>query len=253
LSNLVHRDYASVLRDITHPSFAINPDYHAYTVMTTSGRVLTGVVQTFDGTVSIGDTNGTTIKIDRSEVEAIRPAPLSTMPEGLAATLSRIQLRDLMTFLLTAPPQMPRDLANRPPPRSLAEVHAILAGAPELPTNARPIQILLVAGPKDHGPGEHDYPAWRRAWAELLQAADGVEVATAWEWPTAEQFQRADVVVIYQHGDWNPGRAADVDSFLERGGGMVFHSLGCRRPCLRPRIGRADWSGGRRTDRVSSR
>jgi len=26
LSNLVHRDYASVLRDVTQPSFAINPD-----------------------------------------------------------------------------------------------------------------------------------------------------------------------------------------------------------------------------------
>ena len=46
LSNLVHRDYASVMRDITHPSFAINPDYLSYTVALNDGRVLTGVVRT---------------------------------------------------------------------------------------------------------------------------------------------------------------------------------------------------------------
>ena len=45
LSNLIHRDYASVLRDITHPSFAINPDYLSYTVVLNDGRVLSGVVQ----------------------------------------------------------------------------------------------------------------------------------------------------------------------------------------------------------------
>ena len=39
--NLVHRDYASVLRDI-HTERAINPDYVAYTVALTDGRVLQG-------------------------------------------------------------------------------------------------------------------------------------------------------------------------------------------------------------------
>ena len=32
LSNLIHRDYASVLRDVTLPSSAINPDYLASVV-----------------------------------------------------------------------------------------------------------------------------------------------------------------------------------------------------------------------------
>jgi glucose/arabinose dehydrogenase/cytochrome c553 len=34
LSNLAHRDYESVVRDIRHPSFAINPDFVTYTVLT---------------------------------------------------------------------------------------------------------------------------------------------------------------------------------------------------------------------------
>jgi hypothetical protein len=84
------------------------------------------------------------------------------------------------------------------------------------------MHILLVAGPKDHGPGEHDYPAWQQAWKELLGAAADVEVATAWKWPTADQWQRADVAMLYQDGDWNVQRAAAIDDFLERGGGLVF-------------------------------
>jgi hypothetical protein len=145
------------------------------------------------------------------------------MPEGLAAQLGPDRLRDLMTFLITPPPQMPRDLpAPRPKPRMLAEVKAALAGSPDRPQLARPVHLVLVAGPKDHGIGEHDYPAWQRAWAELLAAADNVEVSTAWEWPDKDAFARADVMVFYQHGDWNPQRAADMDAFLARCGGAVY-------------------------------
>jgi hypothetical protein len=66
---------------------------------------------------------------------------------------------------------MPRDYKGtetRPKPRPVAEVNAILAGAPKPPLKTRPIRVVLVAGPKDHGPGEHDYPAWQKAWKELL-------------------------------------------------------------------------------------
>jgi hypothetical protein len=85
----------------------------------------------------------------------------------------------------TLPPAaMPRDHAGpRPKPRAAAEVEAVLAGAPSPPEKVRPLRVVLVAGKKDHGKGEHDYPAWQKAWAALLGRADQVEVATAWEWP----------------------------------------------------------------------
>ena len=54
-----------------------------------------------------------------------------------------------------------------PPPRSRAEVQAVLAQTPPPEGALRPLRILLVAGPKDHGPGEHDYPAWQRGGAGL--------------------------------------------------------------------------------------
>jgi hypothetical protein len=121
------------------------------------------------------------------------------------------------------PAAMPRDHADpRPKPRAVAEVDAVLAGAPNPPAATRPIRVVLVAGKKDHAKGEHDYPAWQKAWTELFKQADKVELATAWEWPDKDEFRKADVIFFYNHGDWNQDRAADLDAFLERGGGAVF-------------------------------
>jgi hypothetical protein len=121
------------------------------------------------------------------------------------------------------PTAMPRDHNGpRPKPRSSAEVDALLAGAPNPPEKTRQVRVVLVAGKKDHGKGEHDYPAWQKAWAALFKLADQVEGATAWEWPDKGEFLKADVIVFYQHGDWTPQRAVDIDAFLERGGGLVY-------------------------------
>jgi type 1 glutamine amidotransferase len=118
---------------------------------------------------------------------------------------------------------MPRDHKGpRPAPRARKDVEAVLAGAPAAPATWRPLRVVLVAGPKDHGKGEHDYPAWQAAWKALFDLAANVEVATAWEWPAKEEFQKADVMVFYQHGDWTAKRAADIDAYLDRGGGLVY-------------------------------
>lgn len=222
LSNLVHRDYASVLRDVTEPSFAINPDYVTYLVVCKDGRVLTGAVRTEGEKLLIGDEKGKVTEVRRDEIEEMRPSPKSIMPEGLPKLLGPERMLDLMTFLLTEPPRMPYDEQKAPPPRTRAEVQAILAGAPTPPEKTRPIHIVLVAGKKDHGPGEHDYPAWQKTWQELLAAAPDTKVTSAWEWPSADEFQRADVMVFYQKGSWNADRARQIDAFLARGGGLVY-------------------------------
>lgn len=117
---------------------------------------------------------------------------------------------------------MPRDHKGpRPEPRRAAEVEAVLAHAPAL-SKLRPLRVVLVAGKKDHGKGEHDYPAWQKAWTALFRLAANVEVANGWEWPEPDEFRKADVIVFYQHGDWTATRAADIDAYLERGGGLVY-------------------------------
>lgn len=225
LTNLIHRDYPSVMRDISQPSFAINPDHVAYVVRLNDDRTLTGVVRNVEGKFHIGDKDGKTNVVDRKDVAEMRASPLSVMPDDLLKKLSPEQTRDLLTFLLTPGPSMPRDYVGtekRPKPRTVAEVNAVLAGAPNPPAKTRPVRVVLVAGAKDHGPGEHDYPTWLKAWKELLSAGQNIEIATAMEWPAKEEFQKADAMVFYQYGDWDAKRAADIDAFLERGGGLVY-------------------------------
>jgi type 1 glutamine amidotransferase len=114
-----------------------------------------------------------------------------------------------------------------PAPRSREEVAKLLSGASKDTasgdeTSQRELKITLVAGPKDHGKGEHDYPAWQKVWSRLLAEAPKTAVDTAWEFPSAEQFDRSDVIVFYQRGAWTNDRAAAIDPFLARGGGLVY-------------------------------
>ncbi|HKB00771.1 MAG TPA: ThuA domain-containing protein [Gemmataceae bacterium] len=248
LSNLVHRDYHSVLRDLADPSYAINPDHITYRVDLLDGRTLTGSVRTQGDRMLVGDAAGKVVAINKADVESMTASTKSIMPEGLPKTLGPEKLKDLMTFLLTDPPHMPRDYPGQPPaPRTRAEVRAVLAGAPDPPAKVRPIRVVLVAGRKDHGPGEHDYPAWQKAWKELLAAADGIEVGTAWDFPKADDLKSADVLVFYQQGTWTPERAKDIDAFLNRGGGLVYLHYavdgGKDAPGFAQRIGLA-WRGG---------
>jgi type 1 glutamine amidotransferase len=134
------------------------------------------------------------------------------------------RLRDLLTFLLTEPLKpAPLERDGAPPPRKRAEVEAVLKDSAPPAADARKLRIVLAAGKKDHGLGEHDYPLWQKRWTTLLSLADGVTVETADGWPSAEQWQKADVVVMYSSNPgWNADRGKDLDAFLDRGGGLVL-------------------------------
>lgn len=211
-----------MLRDIEQPNFAINPDFISYVAALGDGRVLTGPVQSGGDRLVFGDDQGRQMSVTRDEIDEMRPTSTSILPEGIAKKLGPARLRDLLTFLLTEPPHMPRDDASPGVSRGLAEVQQLLAGAPPTTDPPKPLRIVLVAGPKDHGPGEHDYPAWQRAWSQLLSAAEATDVRTPWKWPSDDDFAQADVLVFYQHGGWQPDRAKQIDQFLAPGRGIVL-------------------------------
>ncbi len=222
LGNLVFRDYASVLRDVKNPSFAINPDYIGHIVEMSDGKVLTGVLQTREGKLWLGDALGKQTEIDRAEIETLKPSQVSVMPQGIVDKLTPEQLKDLLTFLLTPPPKMPLDSPlTAPPLRTQAEVAAALEGSQPV-TSLRPLHIILIDGVKDHGPGEHDYPAWRSAWEQLLSSGEQVQVTAVREFPDAEQLKTADVLIFFQKGSFNAPRPEKLDAFLKRGGGAVY-------------------------------
>jgi putative heme-binding domain-containing protein len=223
LGNLIHRDYASVLRDIRQPSVTIHPDYITYSVALTDGRVLSGVVRTEGDHLIVGEGSGKETAVRKSEVESVAPSPVSTMPEGLDRLLGTEKVRDLLTFLLTEPLQpAPPERDGAPPPRRRADVEAVLKALPPSEGPRRRLHVVLSAGPKDHGPGEHDYPLWQRRWRTLLELDDEVRVSTATGWPTPEQCAKADLVVVYSaNPGWSADKGRDLDAFLQRGGGLV--------------------------------
>ncbi len=223
LSNLIHRDFVSVQRDVINPSYSINPDYLGFIVATTDSRTITGAVRSDGDSIIIGEANGQTVRIARSDIDGMKPMSQSVMPTGLLDKLNDQEKRDLFTYLLTPAPSMPLDSPLKAPPvRSKAEVLAVLAGSTPVDQSPQPLRIVLIDGLKDHGPGEHDYPAWRVAWSDLLSAAPGIEVSSARDFPSDEQLNNADVLIFFQKGSFNASRGASLDRFLKRGGGMVL-------------------------------
>ena len=106
LSNLIYRDYASVLKDILTPSAAINPNHLAYTIELKDGETLTGVV--LDQTareLTLGQANGASLTVPRQKIARLSASSISLMPEGLWQGLNAADQRDLMTFLLTLSPK----------------------------------------------------------------------------------------------------------------------------------------------------
>lgn len=228
LGNLVHRDRDSVLRDIRRPSDSINPDFVNYQLALRDGRVLQGIVKA-DGPdrLRVVDANAKVQDVDRDQVETIAPLATSAMPTELLDQLSEHEIRDLLAYLLTEPVTQTAE-GTAFPTRTRDEIQRLLAAIPAKADAAAvaPLEITLVTGAQDHGPGEHDYPAWSKRWQALLSRAEGVTVHTAADWPSQEQWEKSQVVVFYfWNHDWSPQRFAELDQFLARGGGaVVLHS-----------------------------
>jgi type 1 glutamine amidotransferase len=110
----------------------------------------------------------------------------------------------------------------------LAIVSVFAADAPA------PLRVFLRCGPKSHGPGDHDHPAFARDWQPLLSAAgmkasvgdaDAKGVQT---FPSDEELARTDVLVIHRQagGDFKPDEKIRVEKYAARGGSFVVIHAG---------------------------
>jgi putative heme-binding domain-containing protein len=105
LGNLVHRDYASVLKDIAEPSATINPDAAGYTVTLKDGTAFVGTrLGETENELQIAQPGGAVAKLKKSAIARTEPMTISLMPAGIDKLLTPSELRDLMAYLLTEPP-----------------------------------------------------------------------------------------------------------------------------------------------------
>jgi putative heme-binding domain-containing protein len=102
LSEIGKKGAREIYLSIANPSVNIEPDYESFTVSLTDGRVIAGIVRA-DGpdAINIHDTNAQVTRIERREIDQIRPASASIMPVGLASALGDERIKDLIAYLLS--------------------------------------------------------------------------------------------------------------------------------------------------------
>lgn len=101
--------------------------------------------------------------------------------------------------------------------------------------DAKPLRVFIRAGVKTHGPNQHDHPRFLKEWTELLNQR-GAKAEGAMDFPTAEQLDRTDVLILFaQDGaSIKPEQKPYFEAYLNRGGGLVVvHDAVCGRD--------ADW------------
>ena len=229
LSNLIYRDYASVMKDIQQPGAAINPDFIAYQIIPKDSEEIMAVLKTETREeITVVDGSAQTLTLRKDRIKSMKPSSTSFMPEGLIANLSRDQVRNLMAFLLRSPLEPASlEMDGAPAPRKEEAVRKLWQQTVVANTGqsaaSQPFNIVVCAGAKDHGPSEHDYPMWQKRWATLLALKASAHVSTAWEWPSEAQWRTANVVVFYSNNPgWNQEHAGRLAAYLDQGGGAVF-------------------------------
>ncbi|MGE0760362.1 MAG: PVC-type heme-binding CxxCH protein, partial [Pirellulaceae bacterium] len=89
-----------LLTDILQPNRAIDNNYLSYTVVTTEGQSLTGIIASETGTsVTLRQQEGKDVILARSEIEELRSNGISLMPEGLEKTIPPQEMADLISFI----------------------------------------------------------------------------------------------------------------------------------------------------------
>lgn len=87
------------LESILFPSHVISDQYATKVVVTTAGKVHTGMATLRDEDVTILQSDGTKIDISGDDIEEVRASNKSAMPEGLLDTLSEEEIADLFAYL----------------------------------------------------------------------------------------------------------------------------------------------------------
>ena len=107
--------FDQLLSNVLDPSLVIGEAYQATSVVTTDGRVLTGLrVEDTPERIALKLQGGKVEIVPRDKVDEVKLSPLSLMPEDLEKQLKPQELVDLLAFLALDKP--PTDATARPIP-----------------------------------------------------------------------------------------------------------------------------------------
>jgi putative heme-binding domain-containing protein len=92
-----------ILESVVFPSLVISDQFAGKTVLTTDGKVYTGLVGATPDGVVVLQTDGEKVNVKQSEIDQIAPSKLSAMPAGLFNKLTQAEIADLFAYLAQPP------------------------------------------------------------------------------------------------------------------------------------------------------
>ena len=95
------RNLQYLVSNIVDPSAAVPADFRQATVITTSGRVITGAISQRSGSALTIQTANGEVRLRSDEVDEVAISAQSMMPDGLLDKLTENQTRDLIAWLMS--------------------------------------------------------------------------------------------------------------------------------------------------------
>lgn len=94
------RTEAALLTDILNPNLAIDNNYVNYTITTSKGQVLTGIIAgETSASITLKRAENQTDTVLRPDIDEIISSGVSLMPEGLEKNITVPEMADLLSFL----------------------------------------------------------------------------------------------------------------------------------------------------------
>ncbi len=104
LKGIRNRGLAAVMLNILDPNREVKPQFQAYVIVTADGRITTGMIQAENANgLTVRRADGTTVVVQRSQIEELRSTGVSFMPEGLEKQIDLQAMADLLAYLDSLP------------------------------------------------------------------------------------------------------------------------------------------------------
>ena len=105
LTGFKRDDIRGILMNVINPSAEIRKGFENYTVLTESGRIVTGFIADQDNqVVVVRGVDGQNVVVPRDDIDEMVANPKSVMPDGLLDKLSDDQIKHLFAFLRITQP-----------------------------------------------------------------------------------------------------------------------------------------------------
>ncbi|MDA1053448.1 MAG: c-type cytochrome [Planctomycetota bacterium] len=104
LKGIRNRGLAAVMLNILDPNREVKPQFQSYVIVTEDGRITTGMIQAENANgLTVRRADGTSVVIQRNQIEELSSTGVSFMPEGLEKQIDPQAMADLLAYLDALP------------------------------------------------------------------------------------------------------------------------------------------------------